>query len=47
MVQAMDMFASPVSLTFNGRKRFTTLIGGCFSIVLLCGFIIYAVMEFY
>ena len=42
----MDMFARPVSLTFNGKKRFTTLVGGCFTIVLLCGFIMYAVMEF-
>ena len=39
------MFAKGVSLTYRGRNRYTTLIGGCFSIVLLCAFILYAVIT--
>ena len=38
----MDLFAVPVSLTYKGKKSFSTLCGGCFSLVLIVGFLIYA-----
>lgn len=38
----MDLFAVPVSLTYKGKKSFSTLCGGCLSLVLIVGFLIYA-----
>ena len=35
MIRSYDHFASPVSLTFKGKKRFSTIIGGFFSLLMI------------
>ena len=42
IVRNFDLFAVPVSLTYKGKTRFTTLCGGCFSLFLIVCFFTYA-----
>ena len=45
LVRDLDLFAVPVSLTYKGKKRFSTLFGGCFSLVLILVFATYAALT--
>ena len=42
-VRNLDLFAVPVSLTYKGRSKFSTLLGGCFSLIIILVFLVYAV----
>ncbi|CAI2363116.1 unnamed protein product [Moneuplotes crassus] len=40
-VNSIDMFSKPVSLTYQGREKFTTFLGGILSVLLTIGFVSY------
>ena len=42
-IRDIDLFAIPVSLTYKGKRKFGTLAGGFFTILLAIGFIAYSV----
>ena len=44
-VRSLDLFAVPVSLTYKGKTRFSTLCGGFFSLIIILGFLAYSVMT--
>ena len=46
-VRDLDLFAVPVSLTYKGKTRFSTLCGGCLSFVIILTFVTYAVVSLY
>ena len=41
-VRNLDLFAVPVSLTYKGKTRFSTLCGGSISLVIILAFATYA-----
>ena len=43
----MDFFAVPVSLTYKGKRKFGTAVGGCLSLLLILFFIAYSVYILY
>ena len=43
----MDFFAVPVSLTYKGKRKFGTAVGGCLSLLLILFFITYSVYTLY
>ena len=46
-VRDFDLFAVPVSLTYKGKTKFSTLCGGCFSFLIILSFVTYAVVSLY
>ena len=46
-LRKIDLFAVPISLTYKGEKKFSTRIGGCFSLLLILGFIAYSITSLY
>ena len=44
-VRDLDMFAVPVSLTYQGKTKFGTLCGGFFSLFIILTFLAYAVIT--
>ena len=45
-VKSQDMFAVPVQLTYRGERAFNTRCGGCISIIIGFGLMIYFACEF-
>lgn len=45
-VKDYDMFAKPVSLTYKGKDKFTTLFGGFVSLVIISAMILFASQRF-
>ena len=41
-VRNIDLFAVPVSLTYKGKKKFSTPCGGFFSLLIILAFLIYS-----
>ena len=44
-VRGLDFFAVPVSLTYKGKKKFSTMVGGICSLVLILGFVAYSAVT--
>ena len=44
-IKELDRFGKPVALAYQGKKAYTTLVGGCFSITLMLAFGAYAIYE--
>ena len=47
LIRDFDLFAVPVSLTYKGKKRFNTLLGGLCSLLLLISFLTYSALTFH
>ena len=43
----LDLFAVPVSLTYQGKTRFSTQCGGCFSLLLIIALLTYSSLLLY
>lgn len=41
-VRDVDYFAVPVNLTYKGKRKFGTLLGGCCTLVIVLGLVTYA-----
>ena len=46
LIRSFDLFGRPVGLAYKGQRTFTTLIGGCVSLVLVLSIIIGAIVRF-
>ena len=40
-IRRSDVFGAPVQLKYKGKKAFNTLFGGCLSLILIIGLIVY------
>ena len=47
VVRGTDLFGVPVQLTYKGRTTFNTICGGCLSILLVIGLVVYFALEFH
>ena len=45
LVRELDMFAMPVSLTYKGKRQFSTLLGGFCSLFLILVFMAYSAVT--
>ena len=45
LIRDFDLFAVPVSLTYKGKKRINTLLGGLCSLLLLISFLTYSALT--
>lgn len=41
-IESIDLFAQPVTLTYRGKREFSTVLGGCLSLVIILAFTTYA-----
>ena len=44
-LKSQDLFAVPVSLTYRGETHFTSVYGGCLSLIMIAGLIAYFLAE--
>ena len=45
LIRDMDFFAVPVSLTYKGKMKFGTLLGGCVSLLFIMAFATYSALN--
>ena len=45
-IQSWDIFAKPITLTYNGKPAFTTLFSGIYSIFVILIFCVFMTIQF-